>query len=1147
MKKNVSLFCFKILIVSILLHTSSILFSQVNYTAHDRVIPYDGSFRFGVNMGYYPGWTSEQLGHLSAGNASLGLKGVGINTARPALYEELLETFGYDALVPTFEGYYQSGIRDMTMIVGGPSGPHRDYTQYCPGKFSDLFANLYEPIWDGGLNGTPVNEKNYYATYLWKTVTNYKKYVKIWEIVNEPDFDESITQWRTDFDLNYGWWRENPDPCSYQLHAPIFNYIRMLRISWEIIKSVDPNAQVSVGALGYASFLDLVLRNTDNPNNGAVSTDFPLKGGAYFDIMGYHIYPHIDASLWTYNPNFGITGYHRHSDAAIDSGLVKKQAFFQSVLTKYGYDGSKYPQKPWVLTEFNLPRKAFSSNYVGSDDIQINSVMKAAIECQKRSISQLHVYQLGDKTTFDAATYEFDLMGLYKKLEGSPPYNVAVNPMGIAYKTTSDLIFGGKYDVAQTNALNLPSNIKGAAFRKTDNSVVYALWAKTTIDKSENASANYTFPASMGLNGLKRYAWDFGQTGAFSDINANSSIALSGTPIFLTASNVVVTTLPDLTLTNLNIQTPSVLQGQKVDFKVDIRNVGQGNASGNFSLKSYISKDNVLNADDIQTGTINTGGYNAGFVSLQIAGAVTVPATLAAGQYYVIAKIDADDQVGETNENNNVIASGGTFTVTVINPPSTTCSNSILKNAGYESGLAEWGGGGEIVTTGAFAGSNALKLCKIEDRIFQSQVAQAGKTYNFRVYGKVDVSTEGYFGIKFMNSSFVPIDFLILPINSTTYSTHTPNGTATSRIAPVGTAYVEVFAAKSVGTGCIYVDDWCLTEGGTTGGDPCDTDTTPPNITCPPNITATATAGQESASVTIALPTVSDNCGIISTLRLTKVTGETVPTPNSIAILPIGTTNLRWIVTDAKGNAANCTYSATVTAGNTGGGGTDLGLSITANSATYKKWTNLDFTISAKNNGSTAFSNVVVQFKFPAGTVSGGAVTPSVGIWKEWCAGGTQCYQWEIPSVAANATVSLTVPVFVLDVSTPIVGTTTLLSSTPTDTNIGNNTASVTVNGASPEPQAGLLRSKDVQLLPVVIQKVAPNPSDDITFIEVESLKEQTVTIQFFNNVGKLVGSEQRQVQKGHNVLYLDVTPYASGMYFISTEYQRQPVKFVKM
>ena len=125
MKKTVLKTFYKILIVSILSSITTLATAQINYTANDRVLPYDGTFRYGVNMGYYPNWTSEQLGNLSAGNATLGLKGVGINTARPSLTEENLETFGYNALVPTFESFYQQGIKDMTVIVGGPSGPHR--------------------------------------------------------------------------------------------------------------------------------------------------------------------------------------------------------------------------------------------------------------------------------------------------------------------------------------------------------------------------------------------------------------------------------------------------------------------------------------------------------------------------------------------------------------------------------------------------------------------------------------------------------------------------------------------------------------------------------------------------------------------------------------------------------------------------------------------------------------------------------------------------------------------------------------------------------------------------------------------------------------------------------------------------------------
>jgi hypothetical protein len=62
------------------------------------------------------------------------------------------------------------------------------------------------------------------------------------------------------------------------------------------------------------------------------------------------------------------------------------------------------------------------------------------------------------------------------------------------------------------------------------------------------------------------------------------------------------TNLPDLVLTNLVVPTPSVQIGQILNFNVDFRNVGAGNATGNFTVKSYLSVDQTLSADDYQDG-----------------------------------------------------------------------------------------------------------------------------------------------------------------------------------------------------------------------------------------------------------------------------------------------------------------------------------------------------------------------------------------------------------------------------------------------------------------------------------------------------------------------------------------------------------------
>jgi hypothetical protein len=167
---------------------------------------------------------------------------------------------------------------------------------------------------------------------------------------------------------------------------------------------------------------------------------------------------------------------------------------------------------------------------------------------------------------------------------------------------------------------------------------------------------------------------------------------------------------PDLTLSNLNLTNPSVPQGQILNYKADIKNIGTGAATGNFNVKAYISTDNALSSNDIQEGIIPTANFAAGFSSLQVAGATTIPATLTAGQYYLILKVDGDNTIAESNENNNVIVSASTFTVTAIQTGSYCASKgtapweqwieNVFINA-YDLGLTSKEGYGNFTTAPA--------------------------------------------------------------------------------------------------------------------------------------------------------------------------------------------------------------------------------------------------------------------------------------------------------------------------------------------------------------------------------------------------------------------------------------------------------------
>lgn len=517
------------------LFTQTILTAQ---TANDVVQPYEGDFRFGMNQGYFPPWSDDQLAEIAAGNPEKGIPGVGVKALRPSLPEWLMEIYGYDFRKRTYEFYETLGMTDHTVIVEGPADWHRDLFNYCGnGNDNDksrLFANLYSPIWDNGENGTPVNDTNYLALYLYKTVTIYKDHIKFYEIWNEPDFFFYGDIWNYR-DPNNSWWVRDPDPCEYQLHAPIQHYVRTLRISYEVIKFVDPDAYVSIGALGMPHFLDAVLRNTDNPVDGSPTEEFPLGGGAYFDVMGYHEYPHIDGSLWSYDfrTDSGPHSFLRNSDNAVENGIYRKKDEFEQVLFDYGYDGGKYPEKLWIITESNVPRTSYDDpRYYGSDEMQRNYIIKAAIGAMKTDILQFHPFTLGDKETEADADYEFELMGMYKKLGGIEPYTQEVNDVGIAYKTVSDILFGTRYDAEKTAAMNLPNDVEGGAFIDDLGNYTYALWAKTTLDKSEAASATYSFPNSSNSSELTAFPWNYSYDETQQFTTSTNSIELTGAPLF---------------------------------------------------------------------------------------------------------------------------------------------------------------------------------------------------------------------------------------------------------------------------------------------------------------------------------------------------------------------------------------------------------------------------------------------------------------------------------------------------------------------------------------------------------------------------------------------------------------------------------------
>src|SRR6476620_286018 len=530
-------------VLTFLLSTSIVLSQKLiaqvpTANSFSSAVAYNGIYRYGANPGWYGNnWSAENVADLSMGSSSV--KGVGIKTLRIPLYDDHLTTYGINAEVSKFQYYATLGGGDMTSFLGNPSSANRETTTF-PGspEQAKTFRGLYEPIWLDAAQ-TQVNPANTYAKYLYDVVKVYGSYIKFWEVINEPDYTYTGSGWMGDSNPPQAgsWFDHEPNASELvNLRAPIQYYIRTLRISWEVIKKLQPNSYVCTGGIGYRSFLDAILRNTDNPADGSVTSAYPQKGGAYFDVLSFHNYPMYSLKTWSN----AINGFQffRHSDGAA-SAFINCRNNMETLLGTYGYNGSSSPKKQYISTETGVSRFSSGDDW-GSPEGQKNYVIKAQVAAQKAGIRQVYWYTIGDQT----GTSQYDQMGMYRYFGNSTPYNATLTDQGIASKTMSDLLYGRTYDASRTSSMSLPVNVDGGAFRGNDGSYVYVLWAKTQTDLSENASATYSFPSFVVMSGnVTRKDWDFSQTNNSTSLSA-SNINLNGSPSFFSEGAGSTTTTP---------------------------------------------------------------------------------------------------------------------------------------------------------------------------------------------------------------------------------------------------------------------------------------------------------------------------------------------------------------------------------------------------------------------------------------------------------------------------------------------------------------------------------------------------------------------------------------------------------------------------
>lgn len=123
---------------------------------------------------------------------------------------------------------------------------------------------------------------------------------------------------------------KQPDPCDYELKAPIFYYIRSLRIAYEIVRYLDPEAYVTVSGIAFPrSSMPFAAIPTTPWTARAVA--LPAERRCLFDAVGYKSYPHFDGSTQYFDLALGQFAYERHSDAAVNGIPLVKAKFTERV------------------------------------------------------------------------------------------------------------------------------------------------------------------------------------------------------------------------------------------------------------------------------------------------------------------------------------------------------------------------------------------------------------------------------------------------------------------------------------------------------------------------------------------------------------------------------------------------------------------------------------------------------------------------------------------------------------------------------------------------------------------------------------------------------------------------------------------------
>ena len=125
------------------------------------------------------------------------------------------------------------------------------------------------------------------------------------------------------------------------------------------------------------------------------------------------------------------------------------------------------------------------------------------------------------------------------------------------------------------------------------------------------------------------------------------------------------TALPDLNVAfGTEPLTGTFVPGDRVSLPIIVRNLSNGRATGEITVRVYVSVDNSVDAGDFLLASIDGVRINLAMGALKrVLARVTFTGEIPSGAYFLLLHVDVDDAIAELREDNNELASPQPFQI----------------------------------------------------------------------------------------------------------------------------------------------------------------------------------------------------------------------------------------------------------------------------------------------------------------------------------------------------------------------------------------------------------------------------------------------------------------------------------------------------